>query len=350
MPILIRVANKYKVFDEPTDRKIHSKSISSLGGIGIYFAIVLGLFAAKLFDANQHFDPYFFFILFGMTVLFLNGLGDDLFGFTANQKFIIQFAICFCFIDSKGIVQLYLQELIHSYIISRIILSIALVTIINSINLLDGIDGLAGTIGVFMGSVFFVLNFIHGNYPLAILSLSLMGALIGFLYYNFSPAKIFMGDSGSLLVGFIIAFLAISTPYKGYNVFIHHTKFEVINIILATISFPVFEVIRLFFKRLISGSSPFVGDRNHFHHLLVDSGVSTGKSVVVILGIAIIQVIIVVCLPLVTWYGVLFILMVSYLVIFKVISNSYSVLKSKVIDCQQQTFISISKEKSKIEF
>jgi UDP-GlcNAc:undecaprenyl-phosphate GlcNAc-1-phosphate transferase len=315
MPVLIRVANKYSIYDVPSDRKIHPKSISSLGGIGIYFGIVLGLFAARLFDADQHFDPYFFFILFGMTVLFLNGLGDDLFGFTANQKFLIQFSICFCFIDSRGVVQLYLQELIQSYIISRIILSIALVTIINSINLLDGIDGLAGTIGVFIGLVFFVLNFIHGNYPLAILSLSLIGALMGFLYFNFSPAKIFMGDSGSLLVGFIIAFLAISTPYKEYNLTFQHTKVQVINIILATISFPVFEVIRLFSFRLISGVSPFIGDRNHLHHILKDSGISVSKSVAVILGIATLLLCIALILPLVPWYVILIILMISYLII-----------------------------------
>lgn len=323
MPILIKVADKYKVYDEPGDRKIHPKSISYLGGFGIYFAVVLGLFAARLLDSEIHFDPSFFFILFGMTIIFLNGLGDDLFGYSANQKFFVQFAICFAFIDSKGVIQLYLQELIDSYILSRIILSFALVTIINSINLLDGIDGLAASMGIFITIVFAVLNLLQGNDSLAILALSLLGALMGFLYYNFNPAKIFMGDSGALLIGFVVALLTISTPYKGFVISINHSKIQVINIILAAISFPVFDVIRLFFQRLIAGASPFSGDRNHLHHILVDSGVSVGKSVLVIFSIAICQLAIAVSLSFVPWYGVLVLLGLSYLVIFTFVKSKF---------------------------
>ncbi len=323
MPILIKVANKYKVFDEPGDRKIHPKSISYLGGFGIYFAVVLGLFAARLLDSEIHFDPSFFFILFGMTIIFLNGLGDDLFGYSANQKFFVQFAICFAFIDSKGVIQLYLQELIDSYILSRIILSFALVTIINSINLLDGIDGLAASMGILITIVFAVLNILQGNDSLAILALSLLGALMGFLYYNFNPAKIFMGDSGALLIGFVIALLTISTPYKGFVISINHSKIQVINIILAAISFPVFDVIRLFFQRLISGASPFSGDRNHLHHTLVDSGVSVKKAVLVILLIAILQVVVVISLSFVPWFGAFFVLLISHFVVFKYFNSNY---------------------------
>jgi UDP-GlcNAc:undecaprenyl-phosphate/decaprenyl-phosphate GlcNAc-1-phosphate transferase len=283
IPILIKAADKYKVYDVPGDRKTHPKSISFLGGFGIYFAVVLGLFAARLLDSKIHFDPSFFFILFGMTIIFLNGLGDDLFGYSANQKFFVQFAICFAFIDSNGVIQLYLQELINSYILSRIFLSFALVAIINSINLLDGIDGLAASMGIFITIVFAVLNLLQGNDSLAILALSLLGALVGFLYYNFNPAKIFMGDSGALLTGFVIALLTISTPYKGFVISINHSKIQVIYIILAVISFPVFDVIRLFFERLISGVSPFKGDRNHFHHLLVDRGYSPKRVLLIIL-------------------------------------------------------------------
>jgi UDP-N-acetylmuramyl pentapeptide phosphotransferase/UDP-N-acetylglucosamine-1-phosphate transferase len=323
MPILIKVADKYKVYDEPGDRKIHPKSISYLGGFGIYFAVVLGLFAARLLDSEIHFDASFFFILFGMTIIFLNGLGDDLFGYSANQKFFVQFAICFAFIDSKGVIQLYLQELIDSYILSRIILSFALVTIINSINLLDGIDGLAASMGIFITIVFAVLNLLQGNDSLAILALSLLGALMGFLYYNFNPAKIFMGDSGSLLIGFVIALLTISTPYKGLVISINHSKIQVINIILAAISFPVFDVIRLFFQRLIAGASPFSGDRNHLHHILVDSGVSVVKSVLVILMISLLHAIISLGLLNISWVETLVILMSFYFLFYYAVSNVF---------------------------
>lgn len=332
MPILIKVADKYKIYDEPGDRKIHPKSISYLGGFGIYFAIVIGLFAARLVNSTLHFDPSFFFILFGMTIIFLNGLGDDLFGYTANQKFFVQFAICFAFIDSKGVIQLYLQELIDSYILSRIILSFALVTIINSINLLDGIDGLAASMGILITIVFSVLNVLQGNDSHAILALSLLGALLGFLYYNFNPANIFMGDSGALLTGFVIALLTISTPYKGFVISINHSKIQLINVILAAISFPVFDVFRLFFQRLISKASPFSGDRNHLHHILVDSGVSVAKSVLVILGLGVIQILISVCLPFETLYGLMFILMASYIVIFISVKSNFIVILVGVVN------------------
>lgn len=132
-----------------------------------------------------------------------------------------------------------------------------------------------------------------------------------------------MGDSGALLTGFVIALLTISTPYKGFVISINHSKIQVINIILAAISFPVFDVIRLFFQRLISGASPFSGDRNHLHHILVDSGVSVGKSVLVIFSIAICQLAIAVSLSFVPWYGVLVLLGLSYLVIFTFVKSKF---------------------------
>ncbi|MEY4293054.1 MAG: hypothetical protein RIQ61_1452 [Bacteroidota bacterium] len=283
MPILIKVADKFKLYDVPNERKIHSAFISSLGGVGIYFSVMIGLFVSRLLEPDQHFDSSFYFILLGMIVIFINGLGDDLFGYTAKQKFFIQFAICFAFIDSKGAIQIYFEELFNSYLLSRVFLSIGLVAVINSVNLLDGIDGLAASIGIFITFVFFVLNVLHGNYPLTILSVSLLGALGGFLYFNFNPAKIFMGDSGSLLLGFIIALLAISTPYRNYSISIYYTKLHVISLILSVLAFPIFEVVRLFFTRIMSGKSPFIGDRNHLHHILVDKGFNQRGAVLVLL-------------------------------------------------------------------
>jgi UDP-N-acetylmuramyl pentapeptide phosphotransferase/UDP-N-acetylglucosamine-1-phosphate transferase len=324
MPKIIKVANKFRMYDEPTDRKIHPQSISSLGGIGIYFSLVLGMFSYRLVNVNQHFDPSFYYVLFGMTVIFLNGLGDDLFGFSANQKFFVQFVLCFAFIDTNGIIPQFLQDIIGSYWVSRIIISFALVAIINSINLIDGIDGLAGSLGLVISLVFFCLNLLYGNSALAGLSIVLAGSLLGFLFYNFSSARIFMGDSGSLLLGFIIALLTISTPYKNLSISLANSKLHVINIILATISLPLFEVVRLFFSRLIAGKSPFNGDRNHLHHLLVDSGVSTVKSVISILLMASFLIIESIVFANLYWYKLLPILMLTYLLFIKVIRSFVS--------------------------
>jgi UDP-N-acetylmuramyl pentapeptide phosphotransferase/UDP-N-acetylglucosamine-1-phosphate transferase len=344
MPILIKAANKWGIYDLPSDRKVHSAGISALGGIGIFFGIRMGLFSSLLFVVEPTLHKSSTYLLVGMLLIFLNGLGDDLFGYSAYKKFFLQFTICFMFVDSDGIFQQELHRLMGSYYVTRLILTLAMVTIINSINLMDGIDGLSATMGIFICSVFSFLNILHDNIFLSSLSLSTVGALVGFLYFNRNPAKIFMGDSGALMLGFVIAFLTISTPYKSQAFFLSHTKLHVVNIILATISLPVFEVIRLFFTRLISGVSPFGGDRNHLHHILIDSGVSMGKSVLMILSIAIFHLVIAVSLPFVSWYGVLLILGVSYLVIFTFISTGFPIFKSRSVDFQKHTFNSISKK------
>ena len=350
MPILIKAANKWGIYDLPSDRKVHSAGISALGGIGIFFGIRMGLFSSLLFVEEPTLHKSSTYLLVGMLLIFLNGLGDDLFSYSAYKKFFLQFVICFLFVDSDGIFQQELHHLLGSYYVTRFILTIALVTIINSINLMDGIDGLAATMGIFICTVFGFLNILHENIFLSVLSLSTVGALGGFLYYNRNPAKIFMGDSGALMLGFVIAFLTLTTPYKSQTYFLSHTKIHEVTIILATISLPVFEVIRLFFSRLVSRTSPFSGDRNHLHHILVDSGVSVYRSVLVILGIAIFQLIIAVSLPFVPWYGVLVVLGGSYLTVFKFITYGYTMFKSKEVDLQQQTFTSITKEKSRNEF
>jgi UDP-N-acetylmuramyl pentapeptide phosphotransferase/UDP-N-acetylglucosamine-1-phosphate transferase len=177
--------------------------------------------------------------------------------------------------------------------------------------------------GIFITIVFAVLNLLQGNDSLAILALSLLGALMGFLYYNFNPAKIFMGDSGALLTGFVIALLTISTPYKGFVISINHSKIQVVNIILAAISFPVFDVIRLFFQRLIAGASPFSGDRNHLHYILVDSGVSVVKSVLVILMISLLHTIISLGLLNISWFETLVILMSFYFLVYYAVLNVF---------------------------
>jgi UDP-N-acetylmuramyl pentapeptide phosphotransferase/UDP-N-acetylglucosamine-1-phosphate transferase len=246
---------------------------------------------APLFLASQSFNAHFCFILLGMTLIFLNGLGDDLFKYSAKQKLFIHFLVCSTFIDSNGIVQNYLQELFDSYYISRVFLSVILVTIINSINLLDGIDGLAGTICIFILLVFGFLNILHGDIFLSVLSISLLGSLTGFMCYNINPAKIFMGDSGALLSGFVIGMLTISTPNFSHPALSNFPDDLIIKIILGAISIPVLDLLRLFFVRMSSGKSPFNGDRNHLHHILVDAGVPTKTTVLIILLMSIIHVI-----------------------------------------------------------
>ena len=328
IPLLIQVSSKYLIFDEVTSRKRHARRISFLGGFAIYFSLIIGVFLAPLFQSGQKFDLHVGFILLGITIIFLNGLGDDVFKYSAKQKLVVHLLVGFTFIDTNGIVQVYLLDLFDSYAITRIVLSIILVTIINSINLLDGIDGLAASISIFILMVFSFLNFYQGDTFLTVLSISLLGSLIGFLFYNLSPAKIFLGDSGSLLCGFIIGILTISTSSLSHTRLNNFSDELIIKIILATISIPVLDLLRLFFVRIMSGKSPFNGDRNHLHHILVDAGVSNNKTILVILMMSMVHVIsafFIVDLSLIV-LGFLF--MLEYLFVVTILKKVLNPLKS----------------------
>jgi UDP-GlcNAc:undecaprenyl-phosphate GlcNAc-1-phosphate transferase len=155
-----------------------------------------------------------------------------------------------------------------------------IIVIINAYNLIDGIDGLAGGIGVIIAFTFGTWFFISGNMEMATLSVSLAGALIGFLYFNFSKRrKIFMGDTGSLIVGFVIATLAIK--FIDLNSLYISEFYAIRNaptVAILVLSIPLFDALRMFTVRLIRGKSPFRADKNHLHHLLLKNRFSHFES------------------------------------------------------------------------
>jgi UDP-N-acetylmuramyl pentapeptide phosphotransferase/UDP-N-acetylglucosamine-1-phosphate transferase len=150
-------------------------------------------------------------------------------------------------------------------------------------NLIDGIDGLAAGVGFIAASVFGVWFIFANEYTLASLSFSLSGALLGFLIFNFSPAKIFMGDSGSLIIGMFICVLSIKLieyPVNGLNSFWIHVSNPIF--VIAALSYPLTDTLRIFLLRAVKGQSPFAADKNHLHHRLLDCGYSHAKTVVII--------------------------------------------------------------------
>ncbi|MFC0183636.1 MraY family glycosyltransferase [Pseudarcicella hirudinis] len=154
------------------------------------------------------------------------------------------------------------------------------IALINAINLIDGIDGLAGGIGMISGGMFGVWFYINGHYALACLAASLAGALLGFLRFNFSiTSKIFMGDTGSLIVGFLLTmfavkFIQLNVAYR----FDPTATFNAPILAIVMLVVPIFDTLRVFIIRLKNRRSPFVGDRNHLHHILIDSGMSHLKA------------------------------------------------------------------------
>lgn len=287
IPAIIRISKVKHLFDEPDARKCHKSKIPTLGGIAIFGAMIFSL----TFWSDQVLIRELQYILASLMVLFYVGVKDDLLNIRAYKKLIVQIVASFIIVHFAGIrlysffglFGIYDLDIVSSYLIS--IFTITSLT--NALNLIDGVDGLAGSIGILVSLVFGVWFSCVQSYQYAILSFTMMGALIGFIYYNWSPAKIFMGDTGSLIVGFVSAILAI----KFIEINRHMDReadFKVISVPVVTISIliiPIFDTIRIFSIRILNGRSPFSPDRNHIHHLLLDRGMNHSQTVLTLLGV-----------------------------------------------------------------
>jgi UDP-GlcNAc:undecaprenyl-phosphate GlcNAc-1-phosphate transferase len=283
-PSLIKVAELKNLNDEPdSDRKKHRKKIPTIGGIiifaGMLFALSLWLsitFTDNLFDCQDRFSD-FSLIVTTSLVMFFVGVKDDIIGTAPIKKLIAHILVAMVIVLMADIRIKSLHGIFDTFEIPQwasIFLSIfTIIVVINAFNLIDGVDGLAAGIG-FIGSVTFGLWFsMAREMVMACLAFSLAGALLGFLYYNFSPAKIFMGDSGSLTIGLIMSILAIRVI--DYNKVPLISPFSDINkplLAICVLVYPLTDTLRIFIYRALRGVSPFSADRNHIHHRLQDRG------------------------------------------------------------------------------
>lgn len=284
IPRIIYISKKKKIFDQPDNqRKFHKEVIPNLGGIAIFlgFSVV----ASLLINPAQF--SRWNYVIAATLILFITGIKDDLINVNPSKKLVAQVAAStiVAWLGDFRLDHLHGFFGIHElpYIPSLLITIVGCTFVSNAFNLIDGIDGLAGTIGVictfFLGIAFAVTN----NYSPAIISFALMGALLGFLRYNYSPARIFMGDCGSLIIGFIIAVLAIiltdNVKHFEGNVLFHSAKSVLLGA-LSLLFIPVFDTFRVFTTRIIKGKSPFAADRTHLHHYILDLGFSHTKTVI----------------------------------------------------------------------
>ena len=274
IPVIINVADMKKLFDVPDARKIHQVAITPLGGIGIFAGFVFGCLLTINFKYSSEFQ---YFIAATMVIFFL-GLKDDILVLTPIKKFIGQVLAAFLIIY-YGRIQIRsmhgffgIHELPEMF--SLLISYFSVIVIINSFNLIDGVDGLAGTLGL-MSSALFGIYFLNaGMEPYYVLAFSLCGSLIGFLIFNFQPAKIFMGDTGSLLVGVVNAILVLKFIDPGEGPQSVNPIISSPAIGFTILMMPLLDTLRVFAIRIFKRRSPFSPDRNHIHHLLMDRGLS----------------------------------------------------------------------------
>ncbi len=272
---VIRVSLIKHLFDEPTeDRKIHISRTPNLGGIGIYAAF---LFAICVFLAPNQLD-YFRYLIAASLILVAIGLKDDLVGLSPTKKLVAQIAaaIIMAQMTNIRITSFYgfmgINELAMP--VSVLVTVLVSIFIYNAMNLIDGIDGLAGGIGLLASVTYAYFFYRMGHLDDCLLAVGFCGALAGFLYFNISPAKIFMGDTGSLLIGFMLAIFSIR--------FIELNKLDLLShkttplftaapaISISILIIPIFDTLRVFILRILRGRSPFGADRNHLHHRFLD--------------------------------------------------------------------------------
>ncbi len=276
IPIIIQVARRKKLFDEPDERKVHKVVIPTLGGLGIFGGFIL----ATLMGAPVGSFELQYFAAAAIVIFFL-GIKDDILVLSAAKKFVGQL-VAAGIIFKFGGVQIsnmhgFLGITNIPYIASMVLSIFTIIVIINSFNLIDGIDGLAGSLGLLTALVFGAYFFFAGQLLYGVMALSLAGSLVGFLFYNFSPAKIFMGDTGSLLIGLINAIMVIKFINIAGSTAVAFPLEAAPAIGFAILIVPLFDTLRVFAFRILKKKSPFSPDRTHVHHFLLELGFSHRK-------------------------------------------------------------------------
>lgn len=275
IPVIIVIAKAKKLYDVPDDkRKLHKEPIPSLGGLGMFVGFILSVLLTLNFSNGAGEFQYY---IAAFLLIFFLGIKDDIMILSPTKKFICQILTATILVykanliitNMHGFLGIGSIGIVYSYLLSIF----SIVVIINSFNLIDGVDGLAGGLGLVSSLFFGTFFLINHNIPYAVLGFSFAGSLVAFLVYNFYPAKIFMGDTGSLMIGLVnsilvIKFIETGSSYTAYPV--SATPAIGFGILIL----PLMDTLRVFGLRLLHRRSPFHPDRNHIHHLLLNKGMS----------------------------------------------------------------------------
>lgn len=287
-PLIRRLCQRFNLLDVPEDgRRVHKNAVPRLGGIAIFASFMLSLsvlpFVSNLLtDSLRPYTYQAFIILIPATLVLLLGIYDDLRGTNATVKFLVLGLIAALFYAMGGRIEVLAIPFVGAVqfppLLGFFITVFWLVGISNAFNLIDGIDGLAPGAALFSSLVILVVSLAGGNPLMVVVALVLCGSLAGFLRYNFNPASIFLGDSGALFVGFLLASLSVLGAQKAT------TAVAVITPILA-FGLPVVDTGMTMARRLISGRPLFQGDGEHIHHMLLARGWSQRRVVMILYAV-----------------------------------------------------------------
>lgn len=283
-PLVRRLAFKIGAIDVPKDkRRVHKKPTPRIGGIAMVFGFAV---AALCFSEPSR---QMLGTMCGLAVIFVMGIIDDCKELSAKLKFVVQIVAALIVIYAGDIkIDIFTNPnflnpsspyLILPEWMSVTVTVLWIVFITNAVNFIDGLDGLAAGVSAIMSVSLVFIAVRVGEYQIAVMGIALMGSCFGFLPFNFNPAKIFMGDTGSTFLGFMLATLSIQGVFKSYAVI----SFAVPLLILGL---PLFDASFAMIRRILSGKSPMVADRGHLHHRLIDMGFSQKQTVFILYAIS----------------------------------------------------------------
>ena len=277
LPRLAEIATRIGLIDHPNKRKIHRHPKPLVGGVAMAAGIVLSSLAFLNITSLRGF-------FLGLTILLLVGFLDDFKELNHRVKFLAQFLAVGCMIFMDGVRLENLGELLPGITIAvgSMVLPLTMISaigVINAINMSDGLDGLAGGLSLLAFASFSGLAYLNGQPQLLLLGLAFCGALLIFLRHNWHPSTLFMGDAGSLVLGFSLAYFAIALSQSGRGLV------PPVSILLI-MAVPITDTLTVMLKRLMRKRSPFHADKTHFHHLLLRCGFTKKLAVLTILTIS----------------------------------------------------------------
>lgn len=284
IPRIVIIAKIKRLFDEPNARKVHKGAIPRLGGLSFFpaalfsFAFVLGLRYYYGYDISLDLQvellTEFLFVMAGMLILYFVGMADDLIGVGYRNKFVAQIFAGVCLVFA-GVTVFDLQGLCGVYrlpfAMDALLTIAAVVLTVNAFNLIDGVDGLCSGLGTIILTTLGVLFIYYQLFVYAMFAFGMVGVLIAFFQYNVlgTRLKVFMGDTGSLTLGYMIVFLGLKFVNLENTTFIALGLNSTLAILAGLLFVPVFDTCRVFVSRISRGKSPFFPDKNHVHHKLL---------------------------------------------------------------------------------
>ena len=276
-PVVKNLAVRMGAVDVPRDgRRMHDHPIPRMGGLAIFFGFLLSVVVFMDLDGQMR------GMLLGAAIIVVLGIFDDIYSLRAMFKFVVQIVAALVAALSGNVIEIVSNPNVFSsdlyWDLGWLAVPVTVVWIVaitNAVNLIDGLDGLACGVSAISSMTLLVISLAISDGPVAVLMAALTGACLGFLPYNMNPAKIFMGDTGSTFLGFILAVVSIQGLFKLYTIISFAVPFLMLGL-------PIFDTCFAFIRRIAHGQSPMHADRSHVHHRLIDMGLNQKQAVAVL--------------------------------------------------------------------